>query len=82
MDGMRRLGEAVLRLKDGEWLCRAPVTPLVSGNGSHTIELTPGVVYRKGVRHYGLDVAAMLDDWLATGTLPSHLSIRVNGQPV
>jgi hypothetical protein len=40
-----------------------------------------GVVYRIGARYQGIDIAAMLDDWLATGTLPAYVSIRFPGQP-
>ena len=40
------------------------------------LELAPGVVYEAGVRYRGVDVGAMLDDWLATGTLPRNVSIR------
>ena len=81
MDGTQRLRDILIRVKDGEWLCRAPVV-FASGNGSHSIELTPGVVYRTGVQHEGIDVAAMLDDWLATGKLPAHFSIRFPGHAV
>ena len=77
---MERLRDAVVRIKDGEWVCRAPVL-LTWSNGS-SLELTPGVMYRAGVQHEGVDVATMLDDWLATGILPAYLSIRLLGQSV
>jgi hypothetical protein len=76
----QKLRDALVRVKDGEWLCRAPVA-FVLRNDSRTVALTPGVVYRIGARYQGIDIAAMLDDWLATGTLPAYVSIRFPGQP-
>jgi hypothetical protein len=76
----QKLRDALVRVKDGEWLCRAPVVFLL-GNDSRAVELTPGVVYRIGVRYQGNDIAAILDDWLATGTLPAYVSLRFPGQP-
>lgn len=71
---MERLRDAVIRVKDGEWLCRAPV--VFAWSNGLLLELTPGVVYRTGVRCESVDVAVMLDDWLATGRLPLNVSIR------
>ncbi len=36
------------------------------------MRLTPGVVW-KGHQHIGLDIAALLDDWHATGRLPLNI---------
>ena len=71
---MQKLRDALVRIKDGEWLCRAPVVFLLGNDGS--LELIPGLVYRIGVRYQGTDVAAMLDDWLATGSLPTYVGVR------
>jgi hypothetical protein len=71
---MERLRDAVVRVKDGEWFCRARVV-FVWSNG-RSIVLAPGVTYRKGTRSEWDDVAAMLDDWLATDRLPLGVSIR------
>ena len=71
---MERLRDALVRVKGGVWLCRAPV--LLSWTNGPSLELAPGVVYEAGVRYRGVDVGAMLDDWLATGTLPRNVSIR------
>jgi hypothetical protein len=35
------------------------------------------VVYRKGVRYESVDIAEMLDDWLATGRLPPDVSVQI-----
>jgi hypothetical protein len=77
---MERLRDAVVRVKDGEWLCRVPVV-FVWSNGP-SLALTPGVVYRKGVRYQSVDIAEMLDDWLATDRLPSNVSIHQDPQEV
>ena len=71
---MDRLRDAVERIRDGEWLCRAPVV-FVWSNGP-SLPLTAGVTYRKEVQYQGGDVAAMLDDWLATGRLPLNVTTR------
>jgi hypothetical protein len=71
---MERLRDAVERIKDGVWLCRAPV--LLAWSNGPSLELAPGVVYEAGVRYRGVDVGTMLDDWLATSTLPPDVSIR------
>jgi hypothetical protein len=73
---MERLRDAVLRVKDGEWLCRAPV--VLTWSNRQSLELMPGTTYVAGVRYQGVDVATMLDDWLATGTVPSDIRIRVS----
>jgi hypothetical protein len=72
---MERLRDALVRVKDGVWTCRAPV--LLAWNNGPSLELAPGVVYEAGVRYRGVDVAAMLDDWLATGKLPPSVSLRI-----
>jgi hypothetical protein len=69
-----RLRDAVVRVNDGEWFCRAPVDFV--WNHGPSLQLTPSVTYRSGVRYDGVDVAAMLDDWLATGRLPLHVTTR------
>jgi hypothetical protein len=63
---MERLRNAVRHVKDGEWLCRAPV--VLTWSNRQSLALAPGVVYRAGVRYQGVDVGALLDDWLATNT--------------
>jgi hypothetical protein len=63
----------MVRLSDGEWCCRAPITLQVH---KLALQLTPGATYRKGERLNGLDVATLLDDWLATGRLPPGTAIR------
>jgi hypothetical protein len=73
---MERLKYAVLRVKDGVWLCRKPV--VLSWRGGLSVELVPGITYVAGERQQGIDVAAMLDDWLATGRVPLDVTIRVN----
>jgi hypothetical protein len=76
---MERLRDAVLRVKDGEWLCRAPVVLTWSNRQSlQSLQLVPGTTYVAGVRYQGVDVATMLDDWVATGTVPSDIRIRVS----
>lgn len=71
---MERLRDALVRVKGGVWLCRAPV--LLYWTNGPSLELAPGVMYEAGVRYRGVDVGAMLDDWLATGTLPRNVSIQ------
>jgi hypothetical protein len=65
---MERLSDAVVRVKDGEWLCRVAV--VFAWINGPSVALTPGVVYRKGVRYENVDIAEMLDNWLATDRLP------------
>jgi hypothetical protein len=72
---MKTLKDSVIRVKDGVWLCRAPV--LLSWSNGPSLELAPGVVYEAGVRYRGMDIGAVLDDWLATGTLPRNVSVRL-----
>jgi hypothetical protein len=71
---MELLRDAVVRVKDGEWLCIAVVFAWSNGP---SVALTPGVVYRKGVRYESVDIAEMLDDWLATGRLPPDVSVQI-----
>ena len=63
----------MVRVRDGEWLCKAPITFQTK---VAAVELTPGATYRKGIRYKGMDVAVMLDDWLATGRLPPDVRVR------
>ena len=53
-------------------MCRAPCT--IEGPEGF-LRLTPGVAYRKGDQHIGLDIAALLDGWYATGRLPLNISL-------
>jgi hypothetical protein len=39
---MEQLRDTVVRVKDGEWVCRAPV--VFSWSNGPSLELTPGVV--------------------------------------
>jgi hypothetical protein len=71
---MERLRDSLLRVTDGERLCRVSFL-FVWSNGA-SLELTPGVVYRKGVRFMGVDVAELLDDWLATERLPLNVIFK------
>lgn len=71
--GASRLKDAVTRLTGGEWFCRAPVT--IQGPAA-SFDLTPGATYRKGRVFNGVDVVAVLDIWLQTGTLPPNFTVR------
>lgn len=73
---MERLREALVRVKDGVWMCRAPV--LLAWSNGPSLELAPGIVYEAGIRYRSVDVAAMLDDWLATGQVPPNISVRIS----
>jgi hypothetical protein len=73
---MERLRDAVVRVKDGEWLCRVAV--VFAWRNGPSVALAPGVVYRKGVRYESVDIAEMLDDWLATDRLPPSVSVRIS----
>jgi hypothetical protein len=72
---MQRLTSSVTRLRVGVWLCRTPV--VLSWTNGPSLELLPGMVYEAGVRYRGVDVATMLDNWLAWGRLPPNVNIRV-----
>lgn len=69
------LRDAVLRFIDGVWICRTPV--VLTWNNGLSLELERGMVYEAGVRYKGVDVATMLDEWLATGSLPPDTSIQL-----
>jgi hypothetical protein len=73
---MQRPRDAVVRVKDGEWLCCVAI--VFAWSNGPSVALTPGVVYRKGVRYESVDIAEMLDDWLATDRLPPSVSVRVS----
>jgi hypothetical protein len=73
---MEELRGAVLRIKDGVWLCRKPV--VLSWRSGSSLELVPGLTYVAGERYQGIDVAVMLDDWLATGRVPLDVTIQVS----
>jgi hypothetical protein len=73
---MERLRDSLIRVKDGVWMCRVPV--LLAWSNGPSLELPPGVVYRTGAQYQGVDVATMLDDWLATDTLPPHVTVRIS----
>jgi hypothetical protein len=66
---MPQISDCFVRLKDGEWFCRAPCT--IDGPTGR-VNLTPGVLYRRGRLFMGLDIAALLEEWLATGRLPPN----------
>jgi hypothetical protein len=63
---------AFVRMKEGEWFCRAPVA--IDSPGGR-VSATPGVVYRRGKPLSGLDVAALLDQWHATGNVPPNIKV-------
>jgi len=67
------IDDCFVRLAGGEWFCRAPCE-IESPGG--VVSFTPGVVYRRGRPHMGVDVAAILDDWLVIGALPPNVSFR------
>jgi len=69
---MQHAGDCFVRVSEGEWLCRAPCT--IDGPEGF-LRLTPGVAYRKGDQHIGLDIAALLDGWHASGQLPPTISL-------
>jgi hypothetical protein len=71
--GASRLKDAVTRMNGGEWFCRAPVT--IQGPAA-SFDLTPGATYRKARVFNGVDVVAVLDIWLQTGTLPPDFTVR------
>lgn len=71
--GASRLKDAVTRMTGGEWFCRAPVT--IHGP-SASFDLTPGATYRRGRMFNGVDVVAVLDTWLDTGSLPPNFMVR------
>jgi hypothetical protein len=66
------LEAAFVRMSPGEWFCRAPVA--IDGP-SGLVSATPGVVYRRGKLLSGVDVAALLDDWHATGKVPPNIKV-------
>ena len=68
-----KIGECFVRLRDGEWFCRAPCA--IEGP-TGTVNVTSGVMYRRYRLHMGLDVAALLDEWHATGQLPPNVTLR------
>ena len=70
---MQQVRDCFVRVKEGEWFCRAPCS--IEGP-TGLVGLTPGVMYRKGRLHTGLDVGALLEDWHATGQLPPNISFR------
>ena len=72
---MERLRDAVVRVKDGEWLCRVGV--VFAWSNGLSVALTPGVVYRKGVR-YESRYSEMVDDWLATERLSPNVSVQTS----
>lgn len=65
--------ECFVRVRAGEWLCRAPVAIRTPGE---TINPTPGIVYRAGKLTAGFDVARMLEEWLATGHTPPNIDVH------
>lgn len=69
----QRLVDGFVRVKEGEWLCRAPVT-IHGPQGA--ISATPGIVYRKGRLVSGFDVAGFLDGVQATGELPPNIRVE------
>ena len=69
----QRLVDAFVRVREGEWLCRAPVT-IHGPRGA--ISPTPGVVYHKGRPLQGFDVAEFLDRVHATGELPPNVRVE------
>ena len=69
----QRLVDGFVRVKEGEWLCRAPVT-IHGPQGA--ISATPGIVYRKGRLVRGFAVAAFLDAVQATGELPPNVRVE------
>ena len=68
----QKLKDAFVRIKAGEWLCRAPVS--IHGPGGE-IPVTPGVVYRTGRPVGRFDVAELLDTWHATGRVPPNIRV-------
>ena len=70
---MDRLRNAVVRVKGGAWLCRAPV--ILSWSNGPSLELVPGVVYEAGVRYRGMDIGTVLDDCLSADRLPPNIRI-------
>lgn len=72
-DLKQKLVDGFVRVKEGEWLCRAPVT-IHSPQGA--ISVTPGVVYHKGRPVRGFDVAAFLDAVHASGELPPNVRVE------
>jgi hypothetical protein len=72
---MEQLRDAVVRVKEGEWLCRVAV--VFAWSNGPSVALSPGVVYRKGVRYESVDIAEMLDHWLATDRLPPNVSVQI-----
>ena len=70
---MEKIRDSFVRVKEGEWFCRAPCA--MEGFGTD-VRFTPGVVYRKGRPHMGVDVAAILEDWMAIGELPPDVCFR------
>lgn len=70
---MYRLEEAFVRIRPGEWFCRAPIT---LSTPAGTVTCTPGVTYRKGRPIGPFDVAQMLDEWTDSGHVPPNTDIR------
>lgn len=69
----QKLVDGFVRVNEGEWLCRAPVT-IHGPQGA--VAATPGVVYRKGRPVRGFDVAAFLDRVHASGELPPNTRVE------
>jgi hypothetical protein len=68
---MQRVDECFVYVKDGEWFCRAPCE---FDGPAGRVTCTPGVTYRRGRPHQGVDVAATLDECKATGHIPPNYS--------
>lgn len=69
----QKLVDGFVRVKEGEWLCRAPVT-IHGPQGA--VSATPGVVYHKGRPTRGFDLAAFLDRVHQTGELPPNVRVE------
>jgi hypothetical protein len=67
-----KLLEAFVRVRDGEWFCRASVT-VEDGAGPFTF--TPGVTYRRGETKGGMDIVLILEQVESFGTVPPHLIV-------
>lgn len=70
---MQLLRDCFVRIKEGEWFCRAPCS---FDGPTGLVTVTSGVVHRRGRLRDGLDLAALLEDWHATGQTPPNVSFR------
>lgn len=68
-----KLREAFVRVRAGEWFCRAPV---VIHGPAGAVHATPGVSYMKGRLFSGFDIAGMLDAWHETAALPPNVRVE------